>query len=295
MAGTTLTFSRHNSPTGSWEMATAMPDRSLAGHVLRYSGYVERSDVPVRRLEAPWAGVVVIISFGPRITIHDAGGSLSQTASFVGGLSDAPTYTEYDGDQHGIQIDLTPLAASAVLGVPGSELTNRVIDLEDILGRRTPELVERLYEAPSWPERFAILDATLQHRLDGAPVPAPEIAHAVHRLTASRGRALITDLREETGWSARHLATRFRRDVGLGPKLYGRVLRFEHATKLLEHNDGTQIAEIALECGYYDQAHLARDFREFAGTSPARYIGRLLPGGGGVAAEDWSLPSKTAA
>jgi AraC-like DNA-binding protein len=277
-------------------MATAMPDCCLAGQVLRYSGYLERSKVPVRRLEAPWAGVVVIISFGPQITIDDAGGRRRETTSFVGGLSDSPTYTEYDGNQHGIQVDLTPLAAAAILGLPGSELTNRVIDLEDILGPAAArELVERLYDARTWPQRFALLDATLRHRLADAPAPAPAIEHVFSRLTASRGRALITDLREETGWSARHLATRFRRDVGLGPKLYGRVLRFEHAAQLLERDDGTQIAEIAFECGYYDQAHLARDFREFAGTSPARYIGRLLPGGSGVAAEDWSLPSKTAA
>ena len=105
------------------------------------------------------------------------------------------------------------------------------------------------------------------------------------RLIATRGRTEIAELCRELGWSRRHLAVRFRDEVGLAPKVYARVLRFERAAALLARDGGARFAEIAYQCGYYDQAHLNRDFREFAGTSPSDYVGRLLPAGGGVAAD----------
>ena len=82
------------------------------------------------------------------------------------------------------------------------------------------------------------------------------------------------------------LLVRFGEQLGLSPKTYARVLRFEHAVERLGRDDGARFAEIAQDCGYYDQAHLNRDFREFAGTSPGDYVGRLLPDGGGVAATE---------
>ena len=68
--------------------------------------------------------------------------------------------------------------------------------------------------------------------------------------------------------------------------MFARVLRFERAVAQLGRDDGARFVEIAQDCGYYDQAHLNRDFREFAGASPTSYLGRLLPDGGGVAATD---------
>ena len=74
---------------------------------------------------------------------------------------------------------------------------------------------------------------------------------------------------DETGWSRRHVTERFRRQLGLSPKAYARLLRFEHASSLLgEPPAGRTLAEVATEAGYYDQSHLSRDFVALAGMTP---------------------------
>jgi AraC-like DNA-binding protein len=71
--------------------------------------------------------------------------------------------------------------------------------------------------------------------------------------------------------------------LGLPPKVIGRILRFDRVKRRLERADGHGLSEIALDCGYYDQAHLNRDFRAFAHATPTEFLARRLPDGGGVA------------
>ena len=182
-----------------------------------------------------------------------------------------------------MELKLSPLAARRLLGVPAHELAGRVVPLDDVLGRQADVLSERLAVAPDWPARFALLDAELAHRLMRAPPAAPDIAHAWRRLVTSHGGVSIAGLADELGWSRRHFGARFREHVGLPPKPAARVLRFRRAVELLERDDGARLAEIALDCGYCDQAHFNRDFRAFAGSSPRDHLGRRLPDGGGVA------------
>jgi AraC-like DNA-binding protein len=195
--------------------------------------------------------------------------------------------TEYDGEQHGVEIRLTPPGARMALGVPMAELSDLVVRLEDVVGAVVVRrLVERLHEAPGWEERFAVLDALLARRLAVASAPPPAVVHAWRRLVATDGRVPVAALTEEVGWSRRHLAARFRAEVGLAPKALARILPFQRVTERLRAEPPAALAEVALECGYYDQAHLNRDFRALAGLSPTEFAARLLPEGGGVAGPD---------
>jgi AraC-like DNA-binding protein len=212
-------------------------------------------------MEVPFAGAVAIVCFGVPYRLDG-----EPFDAFVGGLSDRPVATEFAGDAGGVQVDLTPLGARRCLGLPMDELTNRVVALEDVLGRGALELVERLREAASWRERFALLDAALLRRVAEGPEPAPEVAWTYRRLAAADGRLAIGPLAEEVGWSRRHLAARWRRDVGLGPKAVARVMRFERALRLLR--EGRGLAEVAYDCGYTDQPHLNREFRALGGSTP---------------------------
>jgi len=262
-----------------WEAVSAAPDARLRGAVESYTGYVELATAPMRRLEVPFAGVPVILSLGPSLLVDGV-----RHGSFVAGLDDRASVTEYVGEQRGIQVNLTPLGARRLLGLPMDELARRVVAIDDVLG--SDELVERLHDAPGWPERFALLDRLLLRRLAlAAPVDA-RVQLAWARLRCSDGAVEIAALAREVGWSRRHLAERFRTEVGLPPKAVARVLRFQRVTRTLHANAGDGLADIAYACGYADQAHLNRDFRELAGTTPTAFVARLLPDGAGVTAGD---------
>lgn len=271
---------RHRSALGSWEMAARPPGPGLQGLVRGYTGYVERTPAPLRRRELPSGDVVLIVSFGPQIRLPRAG-DVSRT-SFVAGLHQSVAVTEHGGEQHGVQINLSPTAAGMLLGVPMGEVADRVVELDDLLGPEAGELAERLHDEVTWDGRFTLLDAVLARRLAAGRAPAPEVSRALALLTATHGLVGVGALAQEVGWSRRHLAARFRQQVGLPPKALARILRFSRAVALFERDDGRRFAEIAHRCGYYDQAHLNRDFRAFAGGPPGDFLARRLPDGGGI-------------
>ena len=257
------------------------PHPGLRGQVLHYCGYEEDTVAPLARREVATTQVTMIVSFGPEIDI-DYGGR-RRFASFIAGPGESYAETCHDGRQRGVEIALAPIAVRRLLGVPARELAGTVVDLESVLGRPGRELAERLHDAADWPARFALLDAVLLARMARSARTPADVLQAWWRLLGSHGGVGIAELAGELGWSRRHFGERFREHVGMAPKPAARILRFGHAVDLLGRDDGTRLAEIAQDCGYYDQAHLNRDFRAFAGGSPGDYLARRLPDGGGVA------------
>ena len=282
-----VTVARHDSALGRWELASRDAHPILHGDIASYIGYVEDTNRPLRRREVATADVTLIISFGPTLDVLDPvrpERSAPAQTSFVAGLSDAPVLIEHAGVQHGVEVNLTPLGARRLLGVPMDELTNRVVRLHDLLGPGADLLVERLDEAPGWAQRFDLLDAALARRLDDRPPAAPEVAWAWGRLQATDGAFAVSALAGELGWSRRRLGLAFRDQVGLPPKLAARILRFDRVVARLRREAPERWADVAYDAGYYDQAHFNRDFRELAGTTPSAFLASRLPDGGGFAA-----------
>jgi AraC-like DNA-binding protein len=307
MDGTGIKVVRHRSELGAWEMATRPAHPVLRAHLAGYCGYWEETPRPLRRREVPSGMVPLIISFGDplRVGAPGDGGPGRRLTSFVAGLHDRPVVTEHAGRQHGVEVMLTPLGAYTLLGVPMRELANAMVDLDDLLGRGAQKLVVRLAEAPGWDERLALLDDALAVRLAAGREPSREVVHAWTRLCQTGGAVTVGGLASELGWSRRHLVERFREQVGLPPKVMARVLRFQRSLRLLKGEgvaagagaaggdgsrdsggvaSGRSWAEVALACGYYDQAHLNRDFRAFAGCTPTEFLAARLPGDAGIAA-----------
>ena len=247
---------------GTWELVGREPHPLLRQYVRGgYEGYRQAMRAPVRRLEVPHGGIVLIVGLGPPIDVD----GVSHT-SFAAGLFDAPVVVSDDGRQSCIQVNFTPLGARMLLGLPMRELTRQTVALGELVDRALPE---RLAGLPSWRERFAALDAFLLRRLREASAPRPDVAYAWSRLEAAHGAVPISELCARIGCSGRHLAARFGEEVGLPPKAFARVLRFERAAALLAR--GVAPAVVAAECGYADQPHLNRDFRELAGRPPGAF------------------------
>lgn len=273
---------RHESALDRWEMAHGTPDPRLDGYVLSYCAYDERTGSFARRRELPSDRVVGIINLGAPIRVLTDEWT-TQAEGFLSGLHDSYAITETAGAQRGVQIDFSPVGAHLLFRVPMHELTHRVVRLEDLVGRSGALLREALAYAPTAEDKFAVLDAFLLERLDDALSPVPTITRALGRLRATAGAIPVSALAEEVGCSRRYLAAGFREHVGVSPKLLARILRFQRALRLLERP--LSWSEIALACGYYDQAHLIRDFKQFAGSTPGEFAQRLLPDGGGVVAD----------
>ena len=247
---------------GWWACARGEPSPPLRSLVrgAGYEGFDQQMDAPVRRVELPHAGIVLIVSLGPRIDVDG-----DAHTSFVAGLYGAPVTVTDDGRQSCLQVNLTPIGARMLLGLPMGELAGQTVALGDVLGGG--DLGERLAELPDWPARFAAFDAFLLGRLRDAAAPRPDVAHAWARLERSHGGVAIGALCRELGCSGRHLSARFGEEVGMAPKAFARVLRFERAAALLAR--GVAPAEVSATCGFADQSHLNRDVRAFAGRSPA--------------------------
>lgn len=242
------------------------PAAALREHVLRYCGYEEVTGVPTRQREPLSTSVVLIFGLDTRLGVD---GERLQT--FVGGPADRCQWIEHDGSMAGIQVDVTPLGARSLLGVPMRELARTSVPLEELLGPQARELEERLHEASSWDERFGLIEGALAPRLRAAESLPPDVRWAWARLAATHGRATVGELTAALGCSGKHLAARFREYVGLPPKTIARIARFRRAAELLLSPAAPSLDEVAFTCGYYDQSHLDRDFRDFAATTPNAY------------------------
>jgi AraC-like DNA-binding protein len=257
------------------ELVVRRADPRLRRYIDRYYGYAEQTAGPVRQREPPSTGVVLIFGLGPELKLVDRADPTRppmRLGSFVAGLDEGCAVIEHDGEMRGVQVDVTPLAARMIFRVPMHALARQTVALEDVLDREARRLEERLVDARTWAERFELVEAALSARLAAAEPPPPDVDWAWRRLTATHGRIRIAELAAELGCSRKHLAARFREHVGLPPKLFARMLRFGHAVDLMGSAPRTSLAQLAVDCGYYDQAHLDRDFRDFAATTPTAYF-----------------------
>ena len=242
------------------------PHPSLRGAVLRYAGYEEHGPARVQRTELPQDRVSLILNLGDPFEVEGV-----RHGSFVAPVDDRPARTSFERSARGVQVDLTPFAARALLGLPLDELGGALAgDRGDVLGRDAAELEERLDAAPGWEARFPLLDALLVTRQAAAPPPPPDAARAWARLQATGGGVRIGALAGELGCSRRHLAARFREHVGVPPKTVARILRFRRALALLR--GGADLAATAQDCGFADQPHLNREFRALAGATPVTFV-----------------------
>jgi AraC-like DNA-binding protein len=260
--------------------AIGVPAPPLRAFVHRYTGYWIDGVGPGTHQGLPSHSLTMVLSLGPPVDLTVFPDGTQRAESFdalVGGLHATPVTIAYAQSQRGVQLDLTPLGARALFGMPARQLASTVVPLAALLGRRADSWLDRLRSASTWIERFAVLDDVLVAALLDTPLPSPEVARAWDRLVATGGGIEVSTLAADVGWSRRHLSERFQQEFGLPPTVAGRVVRFERARRLLERAARPGLADVAAACGYYDQAHLTREFRELAGMTPTAWLAEQLP------------------
>ncbi|MGA5302241.1 helix-turn-helix domain-containing protein [Nucisporomicrobium flavum] len=255
------------------EYVHARPSAPLRPHVGRYSGYRQAGVAAGthRGLPSPYLTLIFTIDDPLVVAGHpDPRQPPGRYDALVGGLHVTPATITHDGFQSGVQVALHPLACRDLLGMPAGELAGVDVDAAAVLGDETVDRVrEGLRAARGWAQRFAVVDAELRRRLRRGTAH-PDVAYAFDRLLDTGGRVSVATLAAETGWGARHLTHLFRAETGLGLKAAARVVRFDRARRRLR--PGVRLASVAAEAGYYDQAHLAREFHAFAGCPPSQWM-----------------------
>jgi len=213
----------------------------------------------------------------------------------LGGLHVQAAHVRQRRGQAGVQLAVHPLAARALFGVPSAELNCAEYDAAAVLGRGGTRLRHQVSEARRWGDAFGCVAEYLSdawRRRDGLAV-RPEVAHAWRLLQLSGGRASVGAVADRVGVTGRHLTTLFQQEVGRSPKTVAMLMRFERATAHIADSVrryGTvDLAAVATNTGYSDQAHLTREFTRFAGAPPRRWIAeefRNIQDGGHAANAD---------
>lgn len=268
--------SRHESPgPGRFEMVRRAPGPRLQGVVADLCGYRETMPGRFRNVEYASLTVPLVISFAEPFAIglgKDPGDN-DRFASFAAGLYAGPVVIESFGGACCVQVNFTPLGARRFFGLPMSALTDRMVALDDVLGHEGTALRERLGNARDWSARFAIVETFVAARLTEARETQAEIAWAYDRIIVSGGRVRVSLLADRLDWSRKHLSAKFSNAIGVGPKTLSRIVRFNRALGL-SRRDKSDWADIAANCGYADQAHLVREFRDLAGETPTTLAAR---------------------
>ncbi|GIG66136.1 helix-turn-helix domain-containing protein [Phytomonospora endophytica] len=174
-----------------------------------------------------------------------------------------------------ITVHLTPPGAYRLLGPGAAETRGEAVDLTELLGHRAHDLVAALRAAGEWRHRWPILDRLLADA--SGPAPAPELDRVWRRICQTGGRVPMAGLAAEVGWSRQHLSRRFGRHFGSAPKTFARLVRLNRVLRRIRREGRWEQA--AFDAGYFDQSHLARDLREFTGTTLGRYLERAQPCG----------------
>ncbi len=181
------------------------------------------------------------------------------------------------GDSGILAVRFHPHGLAPFLDMPVRELNGLSVSLEELFGREGTEIEERLMSATGTTARIELISRFLLDLLNKVRRSVgddPLIADAVTTLRRKRGDQGIEDLAGQYGLSRRQFDRRFTASVGLNPKVLARILRFQQAFSLSKDTRIDSLTDLALACGYYDQAHFIRDFRAFSGINPSSWFRR---------------------
>lgn len=194
--------------------------------------------------------------------------------AFAVGMMSTPIWVPAAGPVRIVAVRFRPGAAGLFLGAPLHALTDGRADLADLWGSSAAlRLHDALWEpALDTAGRLRLIEEALLARLSCASTAVPSLGQrAVAAIEAAHGTLRLEALAGSLNVSRQHLALQFRQQVGLTPKLFARICRFGRASTALRGDGNVDLAALALECGYFDQSHLIRDFHDFAGTTPAAW------------------------
>ena len=169
-------------------------------------------------------------------------------------------------------VRFNPAGAFPVLQIPLSELRDRVEALDLLIGSEAAEIWEMMAEADGFEDRMRIFESFCLRSLGGLSTDDDLPRRLSDIITERRGQISVSELCSMSGLAERTLERTFKRFVGLPPKTFACIVRFQNLVRRIERSESATLLDTALDFGYYDQSHMIREFREFAGNSPLAYF-----------------------
>lgn len=227
------------------------------------------SDAPETNPERilPDGCVELILNFGAEFSQHCEEQRKLQPRNFLVGQMTGPILISPTGAVQLIGIRFHPGGTLPFLRLPLHEITDQVVELGGLSNKLESDLLNATSASASLAEKVIAVEEFLTSELVNRKHDSRLMILAA-RIVESGGLVSVDQLASDAGISSRQLERRFLREVGLGPKLLGRIIRFQQVFRAVEQCDAAWAA-VAIECGYYDQAHLIRDFHQFARQTPA--------------------------
>ena len=254
-------------------------DAAVAGAVRRALRYhVDAGPERLHRgLPSPW--LTMVLSLADPIPVGVPEGDrlrLDRYRTLVGGLHTRSVLLPQSDEQAGIQLDIHPFASRALFGVPAGELAGQVVELVDMPCGWSSSRAAALLDDRRRTATGAAL-GWVRSRVAGTETGVPrEVVRAWRLILSTDGGMRIRDVAAEVGWSRRHLTDQIRHETGLGAKDLARIARFSASVRAIRCGGFRSLSDIAADCGYVDQAHLAAEWREFVGCAPSGWIAEEL-------------------
>src|SRR5581483_3602165 len=286
----------HHSPLGRWRFAQRPADPRLRDYVHGFvvsEGYLPTA---IAEWHVPSLEVAVVLNFASPHRLLDCSNPKRATefrSGWVAGLQTRHRITEAVGDRDFLVIRFTPIGAHLFLKTPMNLLADDTIDLEDIEAPFARFFMNAVGAARDWDRRLDRAERLVGERLASARSPSSALIQSWRRILQEPNLDLSV-LSSDSGCSRRHLIAQFNAQCGLGPKTIARIRRFNLAVAAMHRSGGKAVqhapgkpylefpgdsvridkpwAQVALDCGYYDQSHFINEFRAFAGMTPGESV-----------------------
>jgi len=250
------------------------PSAAVSGYVEFYWMLEDRSPASAVQRIIPDGRSGLILNLGHPYQSYKNGAWHSQPECFFVGQITGPLLLRPSGPAAMLGIQFRPHGAAQLLRLPMCELTDSAVALED-LSRRLFRSLDRVRNLPSLTHALAALDPILGKFAQRERTEDILVAHAAKDIERSGGLASVEDVADRISWSTRQLQRRFKDVVGISPKLFARMQRFQRVLRAMDGPNSDWV-DAAVHCGYYDQAHLIRDFREFSGKTPTALLSQEI-------------------
>ncbi|PTT74854.1 MULTISPECIES: DUF6597 domain-containing transcriptional factor [unclassified Chryseobacterium] len=257
---------------------TFEPDRDLAAFIRCYWTLESpKEEKPEKQTIVPDGCMEMIFHYGDLYKQYlDNGNSIIQTRCFVIGQLTRPLEIEPTGETRIFSVRFHPEGFLPFTTIPIKEMENTAVSLEKLFGKDGQEIEQQILNANSTSERIKFIEKFLLDRLTDTETIDRLVRSTVETIITANGQFSVDELSKLTQVDRRQLLRKFSSAIGLSPKQLSRTIRLQSALKMLLNDQFSNLAELAYENEYYDQAHFIKEFKEFTGSTPKEFYGGHL-------------------